>query len=1058
MDCLQDVFYYLYVKYNRELPNTCYNNIMSLIKFDECYIVNNPNYDITLMRDIQTQKEQVEKSVKKNTMLEKNLENKTKAKVVDNGIMKVKMVTNEMISESKKELRKMKKKLKELEEKQRITHHTIREICKQHDLKFKNQSKTNIMIELHKKINTMKGRKIASRKKVDEIFDKQAGCCNGCKKSFKDIEKSMKDEENDEDSDKKVYQVDHIIPLAKFGTNDIENLQLLCNSCHTQKTFKERENGDYNGLDPFMSTYNNHTFNLFDSKYIRQYAFIEPINTVIPSDLKKTIKRPFSGTIKPYGKYELDEFYKFREIISDVLEVNNQDKIYDIFMNMKSTIKNISDALSELRKIISGGNKGIILHDFEKYFTRLPLYDYKTIKTMLDDNTIDIVDIENEVVYCTRAIDMVKCRKNIMLHNQIDYPIFTVMDQVQQFNGVLNKKGYYYIGKVKNYNLLRCGNKFINYQMTSLALADKLITENDIKYQIIASKSLPAQYFTEFINYIYSNFNEKQAKYYINSLIGYLGKTNTSSEKHLFTTSKVEACRAFMKTFNTSGSINKKEDFVKNYGEFMNIEMPDDQELYEIVETTESRLHENSFSIYNQILFGEACEMYNLNKFIESHGGKPLFYNTDCIIYHEGDTPIDISSEFWDENKTIPKYHFEPEYKILTMEKFPNSRMVKHIIEDEYIHKEVEYTEFNKTEGSDYSDVLKFVKEKKSCLITGAPGVGKSYLIQKFIKDLEDEYVLLSPTHAAMKVYDKDVNKYTFQSFLGKYFFKKQAAIKKLQSLKYIIVDEISMINSVFLSILISIKRQYPDINIILTGDPDQLLAVNDVKEYDYGNSWVWNELVDGNKVTLNTCQRSDDRLYNIYKNMKNVNKDMFKSIKGLRKAPLINIAYTHATRMKVNEQMNRHFFGAYEGGKVKFEDGLLIKKNKKDDHSQDMRLKRNIPLICKVNSKNYDIYNNEILYVVSYDKQNVKLAFEKVVIGKGKKLENLDIKTVEIPIKDISRMFYLAFCMTSHSVQGMTFDEPVCIWDFDKMNNQFPRGLYVSISRNKKLENVYVI
>ena len=64
-------------------------------------------------------------------------------------------------------------------------------------------------------------------------------------------------------------------------------------------------------------------------------------------------------------------------------------------------------------------------------------------------------------------------------------------------------------------------------------------------------------------------------------------------------------------------------------------------------------------------------------------------------------------------------------------------------------------------------------------------------------------------------------------------------------------------------------------------------MAVNDVKEYDYGNSWVWNELVDGNKVTLNVCQRSDDRLYNIYKDMENVNKDMFKSIKGLRKATL---------------------------------------------------------------------------------------------------------------------------------------------------------------------------
>ncbi len=35
--------------------------------------------------------------------------------------------------------------------------------------------------------------------------------------------------------------VDHIIPKAKGGTNALENLQSLCNSCHKIKTASERK-------------------------------------------------------------------------------------------------------------------------------------------------------------------------------------------------------------------------------------------------------------------------------------------------------------------------------------------------------------------------------------------------------------------------------------------------------------------------------------------------------------------------------------------------------------------------------------------------------------------------------------------------------------------------------------------------------------------------------------------------------------------------------------------------------------------------------------------------
>lgn len=35
-------------------------------------------------------------------------------------------------------------------------------------------------------------------------------------------------------------EVDHIVPLSEGGTNDLENLWLLCTTCHKKKTSQER--------------------------------------------------------------------------------------------------------------------------------------------------------------------------------------------------------------------------------------------------------------------------------------------------------------------------------------------------------------------------------------------------------------------------------------------------------------------------------------------------------------------------------------------------------------------------------------------------------------------------------------------------------------------------------------------------------------------------------------------------------------------------------------------------------------------------------------------------
>lgn len=36
------------------------------------------------------------------------------------------------------------------------------------------------------------------------------------------------------------FEVDHIIPLYKGGTNDLHNLEALCRNCHGKKTFKDK--------------------------------------------------------------------------------------------------------------------------------------------------------------------------------------------------------------------------------------------------------------------------------------------------------------------------------------------------------------------------------------------------------------------------------------------------------------------------------------------------------------------------------------------------------------------------------------------------------------------------------------------------------------------------------------------------------------------------------------------------------------------------------------------------------------------------------------------------
>ena len=69
--------------------------------------------------------------------------------------------------------------------------------------------------------------------------ESQKGLCNLCEEPIK-----------------KQFQIDHIRPLSNGGTNDRENLQALCVSCHQEKTKEENLNCEHYKIKDYISCYN----------------------------------------------------------------------------------------------------------------------------------------------------------------------------------------------------------------------------------------------------------------------------------------------------------------------------------------------------------------------------------------------------------------------------------------------------------------------------------------------------------------------------------------------------------------------------------------------------------------------------------------------------------------------------------------------------------------------------------------------------------------------------------------------------------------------------------
>ena len=100
-----------------------------------------------------------------------------------------------------------------------ITYKDIKTLCEKHDVAFKNQSFGSLIKELRANFYNKSTKRIKRTAEERATIHKDCGgCCNECKKEITTKE----------------MQIDHVKPLAEGGTEDKENLQVLCNQERTR--------------------------------------------------------------------------------------------------------------------------------------------------------------------------------------------------------------------------------------------------------------------------------------------------------------------------------------------------------------------------------------------------------------------------------------------------------------------------------------------------------------------------------------------------------------------------------------------------------------------------------------------------------------------------------------------------------------------------------------------------------------------------------------------------------------------------------------------------------
>lgn len=539
----------------------------------------------------------------------------------------------------------------------------------------------------------------------------------------------------------------------------------------------------------------------------------------------------------------------------------------------------------------------------------------------------------------------------------------------------------------------------------SASIIKKAIQEGinfKITHQLIPKHKESKELFKPVLDKIveYSQGKSELYKLIINMISGSLGKNKTSVSK----------CHINKDIEQIFSNINEYEKLDQKV--FINRIPETDYYLYGI--DNEMLLSETNLPMYIQVLDQANIKLYDMVKSME---GYLIARKTDCAIVHYplGNLPEVVLGKEWGSCRSCPV------------------PIVDYI--EEFKEKEFEFNkgwkDWNVNNSDNWEKIMKNMVENGGMLLQADAGNGKSYVAKMISKTLSNVQKLAPTNKAALNIGGTTIHKFLKMNEEGNISKKSLERIKR--EIKYIIVDEISMITKEMWRRLVLLK-QATGIQFLLIGDDKQLPPVEDENIDDYFNHPAVKYLSNNNRNILTIKKRFDERLASYLQNVDDVDVSLFQFKETKR-----NICFLNATRKIINEYWNT---------KLKPDNSLFIPKDEKDEYTQDMYIYNNLPVIARKTVQGGDIcINNETFEVIMIDDK-------KIYLGNERPSEDglLESHSIDVKIEDFREMFCLNYCSTTHKTQGETITEDFTIYDWDRMST---KCRYTALSRARNPDQI---
>jgi len=598
------------------------------------------------------------------------------------------------------------------------------------------------------------------------------------------------------------------------------------------------------------------------------------------------------------------------------------------------------------------------------------------------------------------GFDINKCYAHCIQNPYEKFMRITFNNNWEQFNGDV-KLGLYYVET--DDNTLFHGTNIYSTSIVKFGLAQKIITNSNIKYALYATESLDKDVFAKvYTKYDeISNGNVAFKKLLGNMTVGILGKTKKTTMRKSITTSLNEA---FAKLATMQGNV-----FIQNN------EDSQDRKYYIYGTKTHTEFAEHNLPMWIQILDDSNIRLFKMGQDI---GGEIIYRKTDyLVIRNPKNMSVGTESGQYKLEK-LPTYVFSAKHT----RKVDIDWSSAFDVTNNNLLKYSNITTINNS--NQHQDVIKHLNDFRTLQIRGMGGVGKSHLIKNIIAANVFKTITCAYTNMAAENIDgTTINKLLGMDITNKISKKQLAKIGKMYDL--IVVDEISMVPSSHWMVLYEIYKS-TNCKFLFVGDWKQIPPIENFVDSFYCyhplvmkmSGYAFCELL------YNENSRCDKKLHDVVI-QDAIDLSQFPSNTNYN----INISYTNKTRKEVNKKcMERNRGTTFTDIAVKTDDG---------EDCQNVSVFVGCPVIYRVSNTDMGIIKNKRTSIITITADTIITA------------DNQTIK-----IAEFHKFLSSGYCFTVHKFQGQTINEPFTIWDTKMMDY---RLIYTALTRSRKYDFINI-